>query len=155
MNVRPASVELNPRFFEVDSYQIVNNMFYVSWCEMGRFRVAQLAGIMDSGDMAQAYDGGIHFMVTESRLKYHHPIRFQDTVRVDTLLGIPEASRLKFRHTIRNRKTMRICVEANTSVVAVKDGRLLNTLPQWAMDKIEKYLNEQQGIVVNEKINIS
>lgn len=121
------SIEIEPRFFEVDSYQMVNNMFYLSWFEMGRFAIAQKAGIV-CPRFAQEH---LAFVVTRAEVVYRRPISFSDFIVCESVIEKAAASRLIFQHRVRNRTNNSLHAEGTTEVVCMREGRMLLKLPEW------------------------
>lgn len=136
-----SQIEISPRFFEVDSYNVVNNMFYLSWCEMGRFDVAQKAGLLDSG----IADGEIRFMVKESRLHYEKPVHFYNKVILHTQVETTGTSRLNFKHRIILKNTRETAAYGETATVCIKNGRLLPKLPTEVEKRVQAYIKQNQG----------
>ncbi len=132
---------LEPRFFEVDSYKIVNNMFYLSWFEMGRFAIAERAGLCVP--RFEAEDLG--FVVTRSEVHYKKPVTFGTKVRSQGRIRAVEASRLIFEHRISALKSPAVYAQGTTEVACVRDGKLLMRLPDWVQDLITTFIKDVQG----------
>lgn len=139
---RPAKLETSPRFYEVDSYGVVNNMFYQGWCEMGRFEVARLAHLLSDRRFESE---NIRFVVVEADFRYRHPVGLEQPVVIETLLGNPRSARLEFHHKVRAKANRTLCLEARTSVVCTRPTGMLLALPRWIHEKLSSYIQDVQG----------
>lgn len=133
-------LELEPRFYEVDSYNIVNNMYYVSWCEMARLRVAKDAGLL----VPKLFDEKIMFVVEKINVQYQNATSLWDRIQVNTLVRLTAATRLDFHHSIKSKITNQQMAQATSSIVCLKEGRLMTQLPDWFEGKLHKYIDEVQ-----------
>lgn len=145
---RWTEIETSPRFFEVDSYRIVNNMFYISWFEMGRFAVAEKAGLV----VPRFEEEGLGFVVTRTEITYRKPVVFSMRVLIGTRIFMNEASRLVFQHRISSVKTRMVCAEGTTEVACIKGGKLLVKLPPWVQDCLNTYIKDVQGGLPKESV---
>ena len=133
---------LAPRFYEIDSYNMVNHMFYLSWFEMGRFAVAEKAGILSP----RFKEEGFMFVVSEVNISYKKPVGFLDKVIVETALLPAKACKLVFRHRIRSMIDKSIFCEGTTATVCVQQGKMTLKLPEWIDTSIRNYIeNIQKG----------
>lgn len=139
MNWNP--LEIEPRFYEIDSYNIVNNMYYLSWMEMGRLKIAKEAGIM----IPRLYVDSIQFVVAETNIRYENAVNFWDKVLVETIISKVEGSRMDFSHRVKSRITKAQMAEANTSVLCLKQGKVIPRMPEWIQERIESYLHNVQS----------
>ena len=142
-------VEINPRFFEVDSYGIVNNVFHLSWCELGRFAIAKEIGF-HSEQNDNINSSSIQFLVSESHIKYKMPAYFEDTIRIETAVLGNYASKITFLHRIKRKKTNKILSTAKVSVVYLENNQLQLKFAPWMEQMIYNYINYKQG-EINEK----
>ncbi len=134
------AVPIEPRFYEIDSYQIVNNMFYLSWFEMGRFAVAEKAGLVcDSFN-----DEGLAFVVKHIDIDYKRPVTFRDRVVCESVIASRTGSKLAFAHRVRNAVNNEVCTEGHTEVVLLKNAKMQLSMPGWIDDCITRYLAEYQ-----------
>lgn len=138
-------LDIEPRFYEIDSYSIVNNMYYLSWLEMGRLKIARDAGIM----IPRLYTDSIQFVVAESHIRYDNAVNFWDKVVVESMIDKVEGSRLDFAHRVKSRITKAVMAEATTSVLCLKLGKVIPRMPEWIKERIDSYLERfQAGVAV-------
>lgn len=134
---------LEPRFYEFDSYGIVNNMYYLSWMEMARLKVAKDAGIL----VPRLNSEGIMFVVAEAQIQYDNAVNIWDKVRVETIVRRVEGSRMEFEHKVKSSITKNTMARGATSILCLKGGKVLPCMPDWIKDKLDAYLHQvQQGL---------
>jgi acyl-CoA thioester hydrolase len=139
--VKWSEIQLEPRFYEIDSYNIVNNMFYLSWFEMGRFEIARQAGLI----CPQFQNENVMFAVVEAHVYYRKPIALFTTVIVESMIQKIAGSKIHFAHRIRNKKTNVLLAKGQTCVICLRDRKMLVKLPVWIEEKITGYIEDYQG----------
>ena len=144
--LRWLSIPIEVRFYEVDSYNIVNNMYYLSWFEMGRFAIAEKAGLL----VDRFREELLAFVVLEAKVRYFKPVTFVTKIECQSCISKVEKSRIKFLHKIVNSVTKEIMAEGETTVVLTRNGTLLLDMPEWVKFKINRYISEFQGGVKND-----
>jgi YbgC/YbaW family acyl-CoA thioester hydrolase len=135
-----SKVEIQPRFYEVDSYQIVNNMYYLAWCDIGRFNIAKTAGLI----IPRFYEEGIMFVVSEANIQYKKSVHFWDTVKVETIIIPTGSSKLQFKHKIKLVNGNMEAARAESATICIRNGQLIPALPEWVHEKIENYVTDVQ-----------
>ncbi len=90
-------LEIPVRFAETDAMGIVHHSNYVVWFEAGRIAWMRAAG-MPYDEIAA---GGHHFAVTSVNVAYRTPVRFGETVRVDTRLVQLRSREVAFAYEVR------------------------------------------------------
>jgi YbgC/YbaW family acyl-CoA thioester hydrolase len=133
-------IEIEPRFYEIDSYSIVNNMYYLSWMEMARLKIAKDAGIL----VPRLYSEGILFVVAEARITYENAVNFWDKVRVETVIRRVHGSRMEFEHQVVSQITKIRMATATTAILCLKGGNVMPRMPEWIQTKLEAYLADVQ-----------
>ncbi|WP_304224601.1 thioesterase family protein [Gracilinema caldarium] len=138
-------IPIEPRFYEIDSYQIVNNMFYLSWFEMGRFAVAEKAGLICD----RFHDEGLSFVVKHIDIEYKKSVLFRDKIKCETIISLWTAAKLVFNHRIRNAINNEIHSEGHSEVILLKKSKMQLNMPVWVEECINKYLNDyQEGLPI-------
>lgn len=128
--------ELSPRFYEVDSYHRVNHIFYLSWMEMGRFVLAEKAGIL----IPRIQEEEIAFVVSEVAVRYKKAIGFLDRVTVETVLLPVKNAKLTFKHQIRAVKDRSLLAEGKVATICLRRGQMQLKLPDWIMANIQNFI---------------
>ncbi len=111
------STHVRVRFAETDAQGIAHNAVYLVWFELAR--VAYLA------EFAGGYPGlraqGVEALVTEARIRYGMPARFDDELCIHTRCGDLRGARFRFEYRIERDGdriadgwTGHACVDAST-----------------------------------------
>ena len=99
---------------------VVYHSNYLIWCEIGRTEHLRTLG----SDYASIERGGTALAVAEASLRYHAPARYDDRIRVDTVLASVRSRVITFEYVITNAETGERLVSASTSLVVLdRDGR--------------------------------
>ena len=128
---------MKPSFYQVDSYGIVNNIYYAAWFEAGRFAVAEEANLLSEIDSESA----LSFIVCETSIRYIKPVRFRDSVLIQSTINRVKASKISFKHRILLCSGKILVAEGESAVVVVRNKRLLLNLPGSVSKKIMDYIN--------------
>ena len=76
-------IEFRVRYGETDRMGVVYHPEYLAWCEMGRTEYIRSLG-MSYAEMEQR---GVPLVVAEASIRYHAPARYDDKIRVSTVLS--------------------------------------------------------------------
>jgi acyl-CoA thioester hydrolase len=121
-----AQVEIDIPFHDVDAAEIVWHGHYVKYIEIARCK------LLDKLDYnySQMEDSGYFWPVIDLRLRYAHPARFQQTVRVVASLAEWE-HRLKINYQITDAESGKRLTKGYSVQVAVdsKTGEMLLASP--------------------------
>ncbi|MCX7655965.1 MAG: acyl-CoA thioesterase [Treponemataceae bacterium] len=134
-------ISVEPRFYEVDSYQVVNNMFYLSWFEMGRFSVAEKAGLI----CERFKNEGLAFLVSHIDIYYKKPVVFRDKICCQTTIKSKIGAKLVFKHIIKKVTSHEVCSEGISEVVLMKNYKMQIKMPEWIDLCIARYIGEYQN----------
>ncbi len=117
--------DLRVRYGETDRMGVVYHAEYLAWCEIGRTEYIRSLG-MSYADMERR---GVPLAVAEASLRYHAPARYDDRIRVTTILTRLGSRGLTFDYVICNADTGQRLATASTTLVALDaDGRA-TTIP--------------------------
>lgn len=115
------STELRVRYAETDRMGIVYYANYLIWCEVGRVEFFRALGRSYADLEAQ----GIGLAVSEARVRYLAPARFDDLVRVRTTLTGVRSRAVTFDYEISHVESGLRLATAHTALVSIdRDGRL-------------------------------
>ena len=105
------------RFAETDAQGIANNSVYLVWFELARVEYLE----RHAGGYPVLRAQGIEAFVTESRVRYLEPVRFDDRLTIRASCGDVRGARFRFAYEIdRNGtriaegETIHACVDAST-----------------------------------------
>lgn len=121
-------------FHQVDMMQIVHNVQYLKWFELGRF------GILDRFiDVNWAVKNNLAVPVVMNHCEYLSPAVFGDTLAVTTRHTFADrwTGRLSFEHSISNAKTkVELCRgKSDVTIIDFATRRVLKVLPPEAWER--------------------
>jgi acyl-CoA thioester hydrolase len=121
----PYDIEFRVRYGETDRMGVVYHAEYLAWCEMGRTEFIRSRG-MSYAEMEKL---GIPLVVAEASIRYHAPARYDDTVRVSTVLTRLGSRGLTFDYVITNADSGQRLASASTTLVALDAAGKAASIP--------------------------
>lgn len=118
-------IEFRVRYGETDRMGVVYHAEYLAWCEMGRTEYIRSLG-MSYAEMEQR---GVPLVVAEARVRYHAPARYDETIRVSTVLTHLGSRGLTFDYVITNAHSGQRLASASTTLVALDAAGKAVTIP--------------------------
>jgi acyl-CoA thioester hydrolase len=119
------TTELRVRYAETDRMGIVYYANYLVWCEVGRVEFMRALG----GSYADLEAQGYGLAVAEARVRYLAPARFDDTVRIETILIGVRSRAVSFDYVVSNAETGVRLATAHTALVSIDSGGRPTALP--------------------------
>jgi acyl-CoA thioester hydrolase len=117
---------LRVRFGETDAVGVANNAVYLAWFEVGRIEYLRALG----RSYAEVHAGGIDMVVTEARLRYRRPVRFDD--ELDVACACTEIGRASFEFAYRIERGGELCATGTTRHACVETPSLRPVrVPPW------------------------
>jgi acyl-CoA thioester hydrolase len=139
---RPFSIQLDVRFPEVDSYQVVWHGHYVLYFEVARNALCAAAGLTP-GD---ALSAGYKVPITKVELTLRRSARLEDRLEVSALLIPPEIAKLALEYEVRRLPQRELLASGRTEQVFLNpNGELLLSLPGPVKVLVGKILAFQRG----------
>jgi acyl-CoA thioester hydrolase len=120
-----SEIEFRVRYGETDQMGIVYHAEYLAWCEMGRTEYIRSKG-MSYADMERR---GVPLAVAEANIRYQAPARYDDMIRVSTVLARLGSRGLTFDYVITNADTGQRLATASTTLVALDPSGKAATIP--------------------------
>jgi acyl-CoA thioester hydrolase len=115
------ATELRVRYAETDRMGVVYYANYLVWCEVGRVELMRALG----RSYAALEADGVCLAVSEATVRYLSPARFDDMVRIETMLTGVRSRAVTFDYLISNAETGARLATASTSLVSIdREGRL-------------------------------
>src|SRR5215216_1852797 len=108
------TVELRVRYAETDKMGVVYHANYLVWCEIGRTDYIRTLG-MRYADMERQ---GVRLAVAEASMRSHAGARYDDMIRVETVLTEVRSRTITFDYVITNADTGAKLVTASTVLVS-------------------------------------
>jgi len=115
---REGSIELRVRYPEVDRMGFAHHANHFVWFEIGRTELMRSQGI----DYRTVEDEGVFLPVIEAACSYRSPARYDDLLRVTTMVSEMTAARVTFSYRIENRADGTLLATGTTQHAAV-DGQ--------------------------------
>lgn len=128
--------ELRVRYAETDRMGIVYYANYLVWCEVGRVEFMRALG----SSYAELETEGTGLAVAEARVRYLAPARFDDRVRVETVLTGVRSRAVTFDYVITNAESDARLATAHTALVSVDPGGRLTAIPSHFRAALERAL---------------
>ncbi|MDQ2667238.1 MAG: acyl-CoA thioesterase [Gemmatimonadota bacterium] len=116
------SNELRVRYAETDRMGVVYYANYLVWCEVGRVELLRALG----HSYATLEGEGVGLAVSDARVRYLSPARFDDIVRIETTLTGVRSRAITFDYLISNAQSGTRLAIAHTALVSIdRAGRLV------------------------------
>ena len=112
-------VRFDVREYEIDSQGVVNHSVYVNYLEHARSFFLKARGF----EYAKLVERGLHLMVADMSLDFKAPLRAGDQIVV-RVQATRRGAQLHFHQEILRGSDNKVCVIADTHIVAVENGRL-------------------------------
>jgi len=121
MPPRVSTVEFRVRYAETDQMGVVYHANYLIWCEVGRTDHIRAAGTPYRDIERQ----GITLAVSEAAMRFHAPARYDDRIRVETVLSKVTSRTLVFDYVVSNADTgARLATVSTTLISLDPEGRV-------------------------------
>jgi acyl-CoA thioester hydrolase len=119
------TIELRVRYGETDRMGVVYHAEYLAWCEMGRTEYIRSLG-MSYADMERR---GVPLVVAEANVRYLAPAKYDEIIRVTTVLRQLGSRGLTFDYVITNADSGQRLATASTTLVALDGSGKAATIP--------------------------
>ena len=119
------AVEFRVRYSETDQMGVVYHANYLHWCDIGRTEYLRARGATYA-DLERA---GMLLAVAEASLRYHKSARYDQIVRIETVLREVRSRALTFDYSIVHAETGTLCVTASTVLVSLDSAARSVQLP--------------------------
>jgi acyl-CoA thioester hydrolase len=123
--MRTHTTELRVRYAETDRMQVVYYANYLVWCEVGRVEFMRALG----RSYAALESQGIGLAVSEARVRYLAPARFDDLIRIETTLANVRSRAVTFDYVISHAESGTRLATAHTALVSIDEAGRLTALP--------------------------
>lgn len=125
-----AVTERRVRFEEVDALGMVWHGRYPSYLEDGRISFGDTFGLSYHSFRDNRTVGPI----VQIHLDYKLPLRFDETMEIETTLHWAEAARLNYSYEIRNGMGMVAATGYTVQLLTEMDGTVLLVIPEWLQE---------------------
>lgn len=134
------SIDIQLRFYEFDSYGIVNNMFCYSWFELGRFALSEHIGLS-----RQFLSTGYEFVVLSNQAQYLKSIKKGNKISCKTCIGNITGTKISFLHKVVDSVNGCVYINGSSTTVLISNGKLILKFPPTISDLINSYVGNEQG----------
>jgi acyl-CoA thioester hydrolase len=128
-----SEVEFRVRYGETDRMRVVYHPNYLVWCEIGRTDLIRKLGT----SYAEIEKQGVMLAVVEASLRYHAAARYDDLIRVTTVLTEARSRTVTFDYTIENAETGVRLVTARTTLASINEDGKLIAMPEHIRRSLE------------------
>jgi acyl-CoA thioester hydrolase len=119
---REGIIELRVRYAETDQMGVVYHANYLIWCEIGRTDLIRQLGT----SYADLEKDGVALAVIDASVRYHFAAKYDDMIRVRTVLTDVRSRTVTFNYTIENATTGARLASASTTLASFnKEGKLV------------------------------
>jgi acyl-CoA thioester hydrolase len=122
---RESTVEFRVRYAETDQMGVVYHANYLVWCEIGRTDLIRQLGT----SYAELERDGVALAVVDATVRYHSAARYDDLIRVRTILTDVRSRIVTFRYKIEDATTGLRLASASTTLASVNGQGKLVALP--------------------------
>lgn len=109
-------LELRVRYAETDQMGVVYHTNYLVWCEIGR---TELIRALTGASYADLEGRGVGLAVSELSIRYHGAARYDNRIRVRTVLADARSRSVTFDYVISNADTHEKLASARTVLVSL------------------------------------
>jgi acyl-CoA thioester hydrolase len=127
-------VRMRVRFCETDLMGIVHHGSYVAYLEAGRVEWLRRRGVSYASWAAR----GMHLAVVELSLKYRAPVRFDEELDIEVVLGEMRAASVRFDYRLLRVSDELLCAEASTRLACVDDRQGLRRISREIADVLSR-----------------
>ena len=128
-----SEVEFRVRYGETDRMRVVYHPNYLVWCEIGRTDLIRKLGT----SYAEIEKQGVMLAVVEASLRYHAAARYDDLIRVRTIVTDARSRSVTFDYTIENAETGARLVTARTTLASINEDGKLIAMPEHIRRSLE------------------
>ncbi|HEX9485354.1 MAG TPA: thioesterase family protein [Gemmatimonadaceae bacterium] len=107
--------EIRVRYAETDRMGVVYYANYLVWCEVGRVEFLRACG----ANYADLEAGGLGLAVAEATVRYLAPARFDDRVRIETILTGVRSRAITFDYVLTHAESGTRLATAYTALVSI------------------------------------
>ena len=134
---RESTIEVRVRYAETDQMGVVYHANYLVWCEIGRTDLIRQLGT----SYADLERDGVGLAVIDASVRYHSAARYDDLIRIRTVLSDVRSRTVTFDYTIENASSgLRLASARTTLATLNKDGKLV-AMPA----RIRKVMEDARG----------
>jgi acyl-CoA thioester hydrolase len=120
-------------YSETDQMGFVYHANYLVWMDMARTEHLRERGV----SYKELEEQGIFLAVTDVRVRYRQPARYDDLVQVRCWVRDRASRRVIFGYAIERAETGELLATAETSLIALNHQHTLSRIPETVCDLLE------------------
>jgi len=124
--VAASAIEHRVNYSETDQMGLVYHGNYVVWLDMARTEHLRHTGITYKEMEAQ----GVYLAVTDVRIRFRRPARYDDLVRVRCWVRDLASRRVTFGYAVERAATDELLATAETALIALDRNHTLSRIPE-------------------------
>jgi acyl-CoA thioester hydrolase len=128
-----SAVHTRVNYAETDQMGFVYHANYLIWMDMARTEHLRERGVSYKELEAQ----GIFLAVTDVRIRYRQPARYDDLVKVRCWVRDLGSRRVIFGYAVEREETGELLATAETSLIALNTQHALSRIPEHVCDLLE------------------
>ncbi|MBI1967441.1 MAG: acyl-CoA thioesterase [Gemmatimonadetes bacterium] len=106
---------------------------YLVWLDMARTEHLRTTGV----SYKQLEDQGIYLAVTEARIRYRQPAKYDDRIRVRCWVRDLASRRVIFGYAVERAETGELLATAETALIALNGRHVLTRIPEHICDLLQ------------------
>lgn len=132
-----SEIDFLVRYAETDKMQVVYHANYLVWCEMGRTDLIRQLG----SSYAELEAQGVMLAVIDANVRYHASARYEDRIKVTTVVSDVRSRTVTFQYRIENADTGARLASATTTLASLNGEGKLIALPAHVREALENALS--------------
>ena len=128
-----SAIEHRVNYSETDQMGFVYHANYVIWLDMARTEHLRAAGMT----YKEMEDQGIYLAVTDMRVRYRLPARYDDLLRIRCWIRDLASRRVMFGYAVDRVGTEELLATAETSLIALDHRHALTRIPEHVCDLLQ------------------
>ena len=128
-----SAVETRVNYSETDQMGFVYHANYLIWMDMARTEHLRERGV----SYKELEEQGVFLTVTEARVRYRQPARYDDLIRIRCWVRGLASRRVTFGYAVERAETGELLATAETSLIALNTQRALSRIPEHVSDLLE------------------
>ena len=128
-----SAVSHRVNYSETDQMGFVYHANYLVWLDMARTEHLRERGV----SYKELEAAGIYLAVTDVRVRYRQPARYDDLVRVRCWVRDLASRRVIFGYAVERADTGELLATAETSLIALDQRHTLSRIPEHVCDLLE------------------
>ena len=120
-------------YSETDQMGFVYHANYLIWMDMARTEHLRERGV----SYRELEEQGTYLTVTDVHIRYRHPARYDDMIRVRCWVRDLASRRVIFGYAVEQASTSELLATAETSLIALNPQQTLSRIPEHVCELLE------------------